>query len=79
MNKIFFGNRKKCSSQILANGLKLLTNLVWGVAPIFQPAPPQNVFATIDAGNNSYILVTTGRRVIVYGSKSAEIPCSYLC
>ena len=92
--KIFSWNRKKCSSQILANGLKLLEKWILGVAPIFPPATPQNVIATDDAGGNSYILsnsymlsqlmtqeviLITGRRVMVYGSKSAEIPCSYLC
>ena len=56
-----------------------LKSWFWGVAPIFQPANPQNVIATDDAGDNSYVSVTTGRRVMVYGSKSAEIPCSDLC
>ena len=77
--KNFFLKSKKCSFQILANGLKLLEKLVWGVVPIFQPATPQNVIETVGAGVNSYITVTTGRGVMVYGSKSAEIPCSYLC
>ena len=68
-----------CSSQILANGLKLLEKLVLGGCSHFPAGYPQNVIETVDAGGNSYILVTTGRRVIVYGSKSEEIPCSYLC
>ena len=50
MKKIFFGNRQKCSSQILANGLKLVENLRLGVATIFQSAIPQNVIATDDEG-----------------------------
>ena len=37
-----------------------------GVATIFQSATPQNVIATDDAGDNSYISVTTGRRVMAY-------------
>ena len=51
------------SSQILANDLKLVENLFLGVATIFQPATLQNVIATDDAGGNSHISVTTGRRV----------------
>ena len=50
-----------------------------GVATIFQPVTPQNVIATDDAGGSSYISVTTGPRVMAYGSKSVEIPCFYLC
>ena len=51
----------------------------FGVATIFQPATPKNVIVTDDAGGNSYISVTTGQRVTACGSKSAEIPCFYLC
>ena len=56
MKKIFFANSKRCSSQILANGPKLVENLFFfGVALIFQPVTPQNVIATDDAGGNSHI------------------------
>ena len=57
----------------------LLKICFWGVAPIFQPVTPPNVIATDDTESDSHILVTTGRRGMVYGSKCAEIPCSYLC
>ena len=76
MKKTIFGNRKKCS-QIRPNGQKLVKKLVLEGCPHF-PATPQNVIANNDAGGNSHILVTTGRRVMVYSSKSAETPCSYL-
>ena len=66
-----FSNPRKC--------LKLVENLFLGVAPFIQPAPPRNVIAIDDGWGNLRISVTTGRRVMAYGSKSAEIPCSYLC
>ena len=77
--KNFFGNRKKCSSPILANGIKLVENLCLGVATIFQSTTPQNVIATNDAEGNLHISITTGRRGMAYGSKSVEILCFYLC
>ena len=63
----------------MENNLKLLKKLVLEGCSHFPAGYPPNVIATDDAGANSYISVTTGRRVMVYGSKSAEIPCSYLC
>ena len=56
----------------------LFKNFFWGAATIFQPATPQNVIATDDAGSNFCMSVSTGRKVMTYGSKSAEIPCFYL-
>ena len=66
MKKSFFENRKKDSFQVLVNGLKLVEILYLGVATIFQPATPQNVVMTDEAGGNSHISVTTGRRVMLY-------------
>ena len=78
--KNFFGNRKKCSFQILASGVKLLENFGFdGLLPFSSRLPPQNVITTNDAGGNSYTSVTTDRRVMVYGSTSVEMPCFFQC
>ena len=78
--KNFFWKSKKSvvlkPRQMVQNLLKIC---FWGVAPIFHPATPPNVIAKVGVGGNSRISVTTGGRAMVYGSKSVETPCSYLC
>ena len=51
MKKTYFGNRKKCSSQIRPNGQKLVIKLVLrGLLPFLILLPPKMLSRTITQG-----------------------------
>ena len=64
------------SRQMVQNLLKIC---FLGGCSHFPAGNPPNVIPTVGVGGNLHISVTTDRRAMVYGSKSAETPYSYLC
>ena len=72
IEKMLFSNPAKWSKTCLKIAFR-------GLPPFSSLLPFKMLSQNDDAGGNSHISVTTGRRVMVYSAKSAETPCSYLC
>ena len=69
MKKIFFGNSKKCSLEILANGLKIEKNRLEPIATYHGLATPQKIGRggkmAIKSIKSCY-LITASRRDLIY-------------
>ena len=79
MKKIFFGNSKKCSLEILANGLKIEKNRLEPVATYHGLTTPQKIGCGGKMAIKSCYLITASRRDLIYSSKVAESSCFYVC
>ena len=79
MKKIFFGNSKKCSLEILENGLKIEKNRLEPVATYHGLATPQKIGRGGKTAIKSCYLITASRRDLIYSSKVAESSCFYEC
>ena len=79
VKKIFFGNSKKCSLEILANGLKIEKNRFEPLATYHGLATPQKIGRGGKMAIKSCYLITASRRDLIYSSKVAESSCFYEC
>ena len=79
MKKFFFGNSKKCSLEILANGLKIEKNRLEPVATYHGLATPPKIGRGGKMAIKSCYLITASRRDLIYSSKVAESSCFYEC
>ena len=65
MKKIFFGNSKKCSLEILANGLKIEKNRLEPVATYHGLATPPKIGRGGKMAIKSCYLITASRRDMI--------------
>ena len=80
MKKFFFGNSKKCSLEILANGLKIEKKIdLSQLPPTMGWLPPPKIGRGGKMAIKSCYLITASRRDLIYSSKVAESSCFYEC
>jgi len=72
-------NRKKCSTKILPNTLKLPKKLVLAGCTLWGASSPLKYLPRGKIAPKCHNSQTTYRRYLVFGSKFAELPCFYKC